>query len=158
VRQGVQKYNQMGNFFAAFGIAPYTLNRNETIVFEGFNESGELNTQEVWLGQGEGPDGNDYGSGYYRNFYRGVTDNFVEDASWVRLRSLNVSYDLPSAWLGEKIGGISLSFIGNNLWLSTPYSGFDPEGIATGNSNADGFAGFNFPNTRSYTFRVNVNL
>lgn len=158
VRQGVQKYNQMGNFFAAFGIAPYTLNRNETVIFDGFNESGEANTKEVWLGQGEGPDGENYGAGYYRNYYRGVTDNFVEDASWIRLRSLNLAYSLPKSWLGDKIGGITLAFIGNNLWLSTPYTGFDPEGIATGNSNADGFAGFNFPNTRSYTFRVNVNL
>ena len=32
-RQGVQKYNQMGNFFAAFGIAPYTTNRDQMVVF-----------------------------------------------------------------------------------------------------------------------------
>ncbi|NJO87226.1 MAG: TonB-dependent receptor, partial [Lewinella sp.] len=69
-RQGVQKYNQQGNFFSAFGTAEYTLDRNETIVFEGVTANGEANTRPVFLGQGIGPDGVNYGAGYYRNRYR----------------------------------------------------------------------------------------
>ncbi|WP_439882103.1 SusC/RagA family TonB-linked outer membrane protein [Pontibacter sp. MBLB2868] len=157
-RQGQDKYNQMGNFFAAFGIAEYTENRDQTIVFDGVLEDGTPNTKPVYLGQGIGPNGVNYGNGYYRNVYRGVSENFVEDASWVRLRSLTLSYTLPSQ-LFDKIfvKNASVSLTGNNLWLSTDYSGYDPENSsAPAGSNIDGFAGFTYPAVRSYLFTLNV--
>lgn len=156
-RQGVQKYNQQGNFFAAFGTAPYTLNRNDVIVFDGVLANGERNTQEVWLGQGTGPDGESYGAGYYRNRFRGSTENFVEDADWVRLRNVSLSYQLPQGWLDNiflQRAGITLT--GNNLWLDTPYSGFDPEGNRGNQNGDDGFGGFTYPNTRSYFATINL--
>ncbi|PPK88195.1 TonB-linked SusC/RagA family outer membrane protein [Neolewinella xylanilytica] len=156
-RQGVQKYNQQGNFFSAFGIAPYTLNREETIVFEGVTADGEPNTQAVYLGQGTGPDGRAYGAGYYRNTYRGSTENFVEDADWIRLRNVSISYQLPATLLENLfIDNVSLRVTGNNLWLDTPYSGFDPEGNR-GNGNTDtGFGGFTYPGVRTVFFTLNV--
>ncbi|MBC5992239.1 SusC/RagA family TonB-linked outer membrane protein [Pontibacter cellulosilyticus] len=157
-RQGFEKYNQLGNFFAAFGIAEYTENRNETIVFDGVLKDGTPNTKPVFLGQGIGPDGVNYGNGYYRNVYRGVSENFVEDASWVRLRSLTLSYTLPSSWFEDIfVRNASVSLTGNNLWLSTDYSGFDPEtSSAPSGSNVDAFAGFTYPAVRSYLFTLNV--
>ena len=155
-RQGSMKYNQMGNFLAAFGIAEYTLDRNETKVFDGVLADGTPNTKEVWLGQGIGPDGVDYGNGYYRNYYRGVTENFVEDADWWRLRNVSLSYQLPKEWLGKVAQDASIGISGYNLWLKTDYSGFDPEGIASGNSNADGFGGFNWPGSKNITFKLSV--
>lgn len=157
-RQGAQKYNQMGNFFAAFGQALYTLDRNDMKVFDGVLADGSPNTQEVWLGQGVGPDGVNYGSsgGYYRNHYRGVSENFVEDADWWRLRNVSLSYSLPDSVIGSFARSASIGLIGYNLWLQTDYTGFDPEGIATGNSNADGFAGFNYPGSKSVTLRLQV--
>lgn len=158
-RQGIQKYNQLDNFMSAFGIAQYTENRDQTIVFPGVYSDGTKNTTPVYLGQGTGPDGKDYTAGYYRNIYRGVTENFVQDANWVRLRSLSLSYNLPEAWLkGMFISRASLSFTGYNLWLSTPYNGFDPEAsdVASGDPTASMMAGFTYPENRSYMFSVNV--
>lgn len=157
-RVGHEKYNQMDNFFAAFGIAEYTENRNEFKVFEGVLADGTPNTKQVWLGQGVGPDGIDYGDGYYRRFYRGVSENFVQDASWVRLRSLTLSYNLPGSWFENNfIRNSSVSVTGNNLWLSTDYSGYDPENSSSpSGSNVDGFAGFTYPAVRSYLFTLNV--
>ncbi|MFD2513584.1 SusC/RagA family TonB-linked outer membrane protein [Pontibacter locisalis] len=157
-RQGLEKYNQMGNFFAAFGIAEYTENRNQTIVFDGVLQDGTPNTKPVFLGQGTGPDGVKYGAGYYRNVYRGVSENFVEDASWTRLRSLTLSYVLPDKWFESIfVKNASVALTGNNLWLSTDYSGFDPENSSTpSGSNVDGFAGFTYPAVRSYLFTLNV--
>ncbi len=156
-RQGVQKYNQQGNFFSAFGLAPYTLNRNETIVFEGVKANGQPNTTPVFLGQGVGPDGEDYGAGYYRNRYRGSTENFVEEADWFRLRNVSLSYRLPSTLLESvfvRTAGITLT--GNNLWLRTPFSGYDPEGNRGNGNGDDGFGGFTYPGVR--TFFVTLNL
>ncbi len=156
-RQGVDKYNQMGNFFAAFGIAPYTLNREETIVFEGVTANGEPNTQEVWLGQGVGPDGENYGAGYYRNFYRAATENFVEDASWWRLRNLSLGYTLPATLLSRTpLSRVNVTLTGYNLWLSTPFSGFDPEGNRGNGNGDDGLAGFTYPGVRRYSVTLNV--
>lgn len=158
VRQGLEKYNQFDNFLAAFGIAEYTLNREDTKVFDGFLEDGTSNSRAVWLGQGVGPDGIDYGDGYYRNIYRGVTENFIEDASWVRLRNLSLSYRLPASLLeNTPVSNASITFTGNNLWISTPYKGFDPETSSTSaNSNADGFTGFTYPGLRSYMVTLNI--
>lgn len=161
MRAGVQRFNQMGNFMSAFGIAKYTENRNDTKVFDGVIASGAPNTQQVWLGMETGPDGRNYGDGFYRNIHRGVTENFVEDAGWVRLRNLSLSYNLPAKTLAKTklIKGASVTFTGNNLWLSTPFTGFDPENSSNpSGSNADGFAGFSYPGVRSYFVGINVNF
>lgn len=157
-RVGQEKYNQMDNFFSAFGIAEYTENRNDVIVFDGVLADGTPNTKEVWLGQGVGPDGVDYGNGFYRNVHRGVSENFVEDASWVRLRSLTLGYRLPEQWFERIfIKNAAVSLTGNNLWLSTGYSGYDPESSSSpSGSNVDGFAGFTYPAVKSYLFTLNV--
>lgn len=158
-RQGLRKYDQLNNFMAAFGIAEYTENRNETIVFPGVYEDGTKNTIPGWLGQGKKePDGGDYGAGYYRNIYRGVSENFVEDASWIRLRSASLTYTFPKKWLGETfISNASLSLTGYNLILITDYIGFDPETSSSpAGSNANGWAGFTYPAIRSYMATINV--
>lgn len=159
--QGMKKWNQLDNFMAAFGIAKYTENRDQTIVFPGVLADGTPNTKAVYLGQGVGPDGVDYGDGYYRKVYRGVTEAFVQDASWVRLRTLSLAYTLPAKWLkGSFIKGATVSFTGNNLWLSTPYNGFDPEAsdAISGDLTASSQAGFTYPQLRSYLFTLNVNF
>lgn len=157
--QGLRKYNQLDNFMAAFGIAKYTENRDQTIVFPGVLADGTPNTKPVYLGQGVGPDGVDYGDGYYRRTYRGVTEVFVQDASWVRLRSVGLSYSLPESWLkGSFVKNLAVSFTGNNLWLSTPYNGFDPEAsdAISGDLTASSQAGFTYPQLRSYLFTINA--
>jgi hypothetical protein len=101
-----------------------------------------------------------YGNGYYRNVYRGITENFIEDASWVRLRSLSLSYNLPAKWLTSTkvLKGASISLTGNNLWLSTKFSGFDPESSSfnAGSNASEGFSGFTYPGVRSYLATVNI--
>jgi len=158
-QQGLEKYNQMANFMSAFGIAKYTENRTETQVFEGVLADGTPNTKAVYLGQGFGPDGVNYGNGYYRNVHRGISENFIEDASWIRLRNVTATYALRSSWLAKTkfISGASISLTGNNLWLHTDYSGFDPEGSSfSSGSVVDGFTGFTYPSTRSYIVTVNL--
>ncbi|TXH20651.1 MAG: TonB-dependent receptor [Chitinophagaceae bacterium] len=159
-QQGMYKYNQLSNYMAAFGEAKYTENRTETIVFPGVQSNGTPNTQAVWLGQLTGPDGRNYGAGYYRNIYRGVSENFVEDASWIRLRTASLSYSLPSKiFKGNFIKGVTTTLTGNNLLLITDYSGYDPESSSfSAGSNMDGFSGFSYPALRSVIFSINLNF
>jgi TonB-linked SusC/RagA family outer membrane protein len=160
-QQGLQKYNQMANWMSAFGIAPYTTDRRDTKVFEGVTANGAPNTKPVWMGQGRGPDGVDYGVGYYRLVHRGVSENFVEDASFIKLRNVTLSYQLPSKALAftKFVSGASVAVTGNNLWISTDYTGFDPESSSFGSgSSADGFAGFTYPGTRSFMVSLNLSF
>ena len=159
MQAGVQKYDQFADFLAAFGESALTANRNETIVFDGVTADGKQNTKPVWLGQGVGPDGVDYGSGYYRNIYRGISENFVEDASWVRLRTATLSYSLPKKIFTHSIlSNATVSFTGTNLLLFTKYTGFDPEtrSDAAAGSNFVISSGFSYPALRSYIFSLNL--
>jgi len=160
-QQGIEKYNQLSNFMAAFGISPTTTNRREVTTFQGVLADGQPNTKPVYLGQGVGPDGVSYGNGYYRNIYRGVSENFIEDASFVKLRTVSISYNLPTGILEKTkvITGASISITGNNLWLKTKYTGFDPESSSSSSGSiADGFAGFTYPSTRSYMISLNLSF
>jgi hypothetical protein len=157
-RTGVQQYNQFDNFLAAFGIAGYTADRNETRVFEGFLSDGTANSQAVWLGQGVGPDNRNYGAGFYRNSYRGVSENFVQDASFLKLRNITLGYTLPPRILeGTFIKSLRASVAANNIILYTPWDGFDPESFSAGaGGNAIGFTGLGFPGVQSLFFTLNL--
>jgi TonB-linked SusC/RagA family outer membrane protein len=157
-RWGMERFNRLENFFVAFGIADYTADRRSYRVFEGVLADGTPNTKQVWLDQATGPDGVNYGEGYYRNIYRAISEPFVQDASWIRLRSASLSYTLPAKWLPKKvIRNVMISVTGNNLLLVTDYYGLDPESIsADAGSNVDGSSGFTYPAARSILFSINV--
>jgi len=157
-RWGFEKFNRLENFFAAFGIADYTADRRSYKVFDGVLADGTPNTKKVWLDQAVGPDGVNYGEGYYRNYYRAISEPFVQDASWVRLRSASLAYTFPQSWLPKNfIRNVSLAVTGNNLFLITNYYGLDPESVsADSGSNVDGTAGFTYPAARSVLFTLNV--
>ena len=157
-RWGFEKFNRLENFNSAFGIADYTRDRREFKVFEGNLANGTPNTKQVWLGQSLGPDGVNYGEGYYRRFHRSLSEPFVDDASWVRLRSASLQYSLPTKWLPAKaVRNAAISVTGNNLWLHTNYYGLDPESLsADSGSNVDGSAGMTYPAARTFLFTLNV--
>jgi hypothetical protein len=158
-RIGHERYNQLANYYAAFGMSKESENRNDHTVFQGVLADGTANTKEVWLGQGIDPSsGINYGDGYYRLVKRGVSEDYVEDASWVRLRSVTLGYSLPKQWIEKSfVKNIRLSVTGNNLILWTKYSGFDPESTTTNSgSNIEGFAGMTYPAVRSFLFSLNV--
>ncbi|RZM09053.1 MAG: SusC/RagA family TonB-linked outer membrane protein, partial [Pedobacter sp.] len=157
-RVGFEKYNWLEDFYSAFGLPDYTADRRSFRTFDGVLADGTPNTKPVWMGQRFGPDGVDYGEGYYRRFYRNVSEPFVSDASWVRLRSASLAYSIPTKWLPKKaIRNASVSVTGNNLWLWTKYYGVDPESSSyDSGSNNDGSAGFTYPTARTILFTLNL--
>ncbi|SHN20108.1 TonB-linked outer membrane protein, SusC/RagA family [Cyclobacterium lianum] len=159
-RTGVEQYNQFNNFLSAFGKNEFTEAREDFRVFEGVLADGSPNTQEVWLGQGVGPDGVDYGAGYWRNHYRTTSENFVSDASFIKLRNLTLAYNLNPAILGSTpFRSARVSVAANNIILYTPWDGFDPESFSAGaGGNAIGFTGLGFPGVQSVFFNLNLGL
>ena len=75
---------------------------------------------------------------------------FMEDASFMRMKNITVSYTLPKKWLSAvRMQDVTFHFTGRNLWTVTNFSGFDPE-PQTNN------IAFFYPNTRQYEFGVEV--
>jgi len=55
------------------------------------------------------------------------SDFYVEDASFLRLRNLQIGYSLPSRMLEKiKLQELRIYFSANNLFTVTGYNGFDP--------------------------------
>lgn len=159
-RAGVEQYSQFDNFLSAFGKQEASLARNDFRVFPGVLADGSVNTKEVWLGQGVGPDGVDYGAGYWRNHYRTTSENFVLDASFVKLRNITLAYSLqPKVIEKTPFRTARLSVAANNIILYTPWDGFDPESFSAGaGGNAVGFTGLGFPGVQSVFFTLNLGL
>lgn len=87
------------------------------------------------------------------------TRAFVYDASYVKLREASITYNISKDLLGiDFIQGMSVSVIGNNLWIihkNLPYS--DPEaGLSSG--NVQGYQTGPLPTTRNISFNVKVNF
>ncbi|MHA4807038.1 SusC/RagA family TonB-linked outer membrane protein [Flavitalea flava] len=160
-QQGLYRYNQLANFMASFALQKGAEDRLDTKVFKGVLADGTQNTKAVWLGQGVGADGVNYTGGYYRNNYRGASETFIENASWLRLRTASLGYTIPSAWLTPTnfLTGASVTLSGNNLWIHSKWTGYDPESSSTSAGNvSDGFSGFTYPATRSFILSVNLNF
>jgi TonB-linked SusC/RagA family outer membrane protein len=91
--------------------------------------------------------------------FTGPASQYIEKASWVKLRDISASYRLAEqAWL-DRFGFSSLDIgvSARNLATWTDYSGVDPETNLTGQSAGRGLDYFNHPQTRSlgFTFQLN---
>ena len=80
------------------------------------------------------------------NAVRQADTMWLEDASFVRLKYLQLSYTLPKNWLDQTgfIKGAKVFLVGRNLLTFTGYKGYDPE---VNNTMTFG----NYPNTRQYS-------
>ena len=89
-----------------------------------------------------------------------VAANYVERATYLKLREVTVSYELPSSlvrslWGVFQGGRVSLS--GRNLFTATPYSGLDPEVSNFGNQAiARNIDVTPFPPSRSFFFTLDL--
>ena len=85
-----------------------------------------------------------------------VSDRFIEDGSYLRIKSLMVGYTLPSNTL-ERLGisKFRVYASANNLFTFTPYSGLDPEIGTRGTLEIGIDRGF-YPSPRIYNLGINV--
>jgi len=84
---------------------------------------------------------------------RNFTSKDIQDASFLRLRNLNIGYSLPKSILEKTkiIKGVKIFVQGQNLFTWTKWRGLDPENNAV-------YGRFQYPNTRTYTAGLNVNF
>ena len=87
-----------------------------------------------------------------------MSDLIVEDGSYVRVKDVTLSYNLPVNWFSSSgISNIRLALSGNNLLTFTNYSGFDPEVSIFGGSVFGKGADYGaYPMARSVLFSLSV--
>ncbi len=87
-----------------------------------------------------------------------ISDYFVEDGSYIRLKDLTIAYDFSGNWM-KKIGMTKLQpyFSAQNLFTLTRYMGMDPEVNQSGNSGTvQGLDYGTYPQTRSFVLGINI--
>lgn len=100
------------------------------------------------------------------NNYGKITNRFVEDGSYLRLKNISLSYNVPAKYIGyTKIIKALKATVGvQNLYTLTRYKGYDPEVgayVGTGSSGGNQAIGIDFgryPLTRMYTATISANF
>jgi len=86
------------------------------------------------------------------------SSRFVEDGSYLRLKSLTLSYSLPGSWIKKvNLKNLTVYATANNLFTITNYSGFDPEVNYKGNDSViQGVDYGTYPQSKSYIFGISL--
>jgi len=105
--------------------------------------------------------------------WKGSTNNktpssrFLEDASYVRLKNLQIGYTLPDKLSSRlRIKNLRVYVTGQNLWTSTKFTGLDPEMHTSDNTRAEQYNGDvaagidwgTYPSSKSFILGLNLNF
>ncbi len=178
ISQGGEFWNGTRGALAFFGRAKYTAvestlseqQATDLLIYDGRTVAEAYpylkNSDGSYTVRGEVKD---FGAGdvfVEENFYRvgtgsgftGPAEQFMEDASWARLRELTLSYAfgknlLKANWLENA----TISFTGRNLFLWTDYQGNDPDTNLTG-AGLNGIGLDYFQNPSAKTYKVALSL
>jgi hypothetical protein len=95
------------------------------------------------------------------------SSRFLEDASYLRLKNLQIGYNLPKKALEKiRMRGLRIYVTGENLLTITKFTGLDPEMHTSDNLNSETYGGDvaagidwgTYPSARSFIAGVNVNF
>ncbi|MGO4770446.1 SusC/RagA family TonB-linked outer membrane protein [Flavobacterium sp. W22_SRS_FK3] len=90
-----------------------------------------------------------------------VSTRYLEDGSFLRLNNATLGYNLSPKMIGLEnvMDNIRVSVTGQNLFVITKYSGYDPEintGTSVGEIQSFGIDYFSYPRSRTVSFGLNV--
>jgi hypothetical protein len=100
---------------------------------------------------------------YYYSFYNNgwYSSYFVEDATYLKIREMSLSYDIHpdvlSGFLKGVVKSLRISLVGRNLFTWTRYRGYDPESSVEGLKVFDHrWDAFSYPNYRTISGSLEV--
>ena len=95
------------------------------------------------------------------NNFGEASTRFLEDGDYLRLSNLSVGYTLPAGGLFRGVRNVRIGVTGQNLFVITKYSGYDPEVNTDKSINGVPSLGIDytaFPRPRTFTFNVRFDL
>jgi TonB-linked SusC/RagA family outer membrane protein len=143
-KSGAVIYSGTNSTATVSGLHEQTLaGREDGVIVTGVNEAGTPTTTTLPA------------QTYYSSL-SAVSKLFVEDADFVKFRSISLTYNFPTNLFKGKISALSFSLVGRNLfYLSRKSDNIDPESnYANGNGQGLEFAAL--PTVKTYGFNINV--
>lgn len=86
---------------------------------------------------------------------RAESDRYLENGSYLRLRSVLLGYTFPQTWFKGAIQHARVYINAENLFTITSYSGYSPD-VNADNANYRGFDNFIYPTNRTFMLGLNV--
>jgi TonB-linked SusC/RagA family outer membrane protein len=118
-----------------------------------------------WWSEAEPGDGKMPAAALSQLEFQGNSDVYIEDASFLAVRNLNLGYTLPSSLTKRlRMGSCRIYTSINNLLMLTKkeFHGYNPEGYTSGEvsgiNSTPGYNGGSEPVNRVYTFGINFNF
>lgn len=90
----------------------------------------------------------------------GITEDYIYDATNIRLRELSLGYNLPKSFV-EGLGFLStakISIVGRNLFFLKNEAPFDPDVTFSTGVGFQGVDVFSLPSTRSFGFNLSLGI
>lgn len=85
------------------------------------------------------------------------SSHYIENGNYLRLKNLSLTYVLPKNLI--RWGDISATISAQNIWTLTKYKGLDPETYSNlGSGDSRGGDGGAYPNAKTWTFGLSLNL
>ncbi|WP_343704201.1 TonB-dependent receptor [Chitinophaga sp.] len=155
--------NDIFNYLAYTNTQPNNINLGRNLLRDAFNYArvtadGKLENPGTTVPRIVGSDINGNGNRF--------TNLFVEDGSYIRIKNVQLGYNIPGALLRKQnvVKGVRLTVGAQNLFTFTKYKGFDPEvGAYLGkevqlNSQLIAVDAGRYPLTRLYTASIGVDF
>ncbi|MEL7425961.1 MAG: TonB-dependent receptor [Bacteroidota bacterium] len=146
------------NFFFQFSLGNDIYNNNNAFA-EGLNSVFAPTVRSfegAWRAEGDGDEFPRIVNGDPNNNRRD-SDRFVEDGSFVRLKTAQLGYNLPKSILGDTFRSLRVYIQGTNLVTWTNYSWLDPEVSTFGDQNVSlGTDFLTAPQPRTVQFGLNI--
>jgi TonB-linked SusC/RagA family outer membrane protein len=139
-----------GNTQANIGFLPRQLER--------WQQPGDLTDIPRLTTSSLNPSANNSAANNYGGNVANLSSRYLEDASFIRLRTVSLSYTLPSH-LVRRLGfsNVRTYLQGTNLLTFTKYGGLDPEvSSQSGNQNTAGYDWATVPQPRTIQFGINL--
>lgn len=86
---------------------------------------------------------------------RAESDRYLENGSYLRLRSVQLGYTFPQTWFKGAIQHARVYINAENLFTITSYSGYSPD-VNADNANYRGFDNFIYPTNHTFMLGLNV--
>lgn len=151
LRASYKNWDFTANGYGAYGHEIYNNTANALFSQSALNRGENVITSVV--GNGEDPGSSPI-----------VSTRFLESGDFFRLSNASIGYTLDGDKLGKVgkyLSSARISLTGQNLFIITPYSGFDPE--VNTNKQVNGVPSFGieysgYPRARSFSLGLNLNF
>ena len=161
--------NDIYNYIAAANSNPNNIYLSRNLLIEGMNYaklSTDANGKTIITNAGTNVPRITSNTIANENNHSKISTRFVEDGSYLRLKNISLSYNVPAKYLSHTkvIKGFKATISAQNVFTLTHYTGYDPEigaYVGQGSSSQNQAIGIDFgryPLTPIYSATINVNF